>query len=105
MCHLFHLLISEQRLSDADVLENVLWSTKSTRRALPTVITPHCLHSLKNTDDRAFFLTQNSISNSPSNFLVYKRKDAKIAWPSAVSLLCKKKQEQDIVSTRGFAAT
>ena len=39
-------------------------------------------------DDKAFTLTQRSEQNS--NFLVYKRKDAKIAWPSAVSLLCNK---------------
>merc|ERR1739845_42818 len=95
----------ERRLYDTDVLENILWPTKSTEPALSTAISAYCLDSLQHKDNRSLFLTQNGISNSPSNFLVYKRKDAKIAWPSAVSLLHKKQEGQDMLSTRDLTTT
>ena len=46
--------------------------------------------SLISENKKAFMLDKTNFHGSTSKFLVYKRKDAKIAWPSAVSLLCNK---------------
>ena len=46
--------------------------------------------SLISENKKAFMLENTNFHGSTSKFLVYKRKDAKIAWPSAVSLLCNK---------------
>ena len=81
-------LISERQLSDSELIVDVLWPMINMEPALSTS-GRHCYsnNGMKE-DDKAFTLTQRSTLNS--NFLVYKRKDAKIAWPSAVSLLCNK---------------
>ena len=64
----------------------MLGPLKSTESALITAEKNCDSKSGLKEDDKAFTETQRSTLNS--NFLVYKRKDAKIAWPSAVSLLC-----------------
>ena len=84
-------IISERQLIDSEMIADILWSTRN--RAPEANFTQH--HSASNfvikENDKAFIQTKNSsLLNPLSNFLVYKRKDAKIAWPSAVSLLCNK---------------
>ena len=80
--------ISERQLFDSELIVDVLWPMINTEAALTTT-GRHCdSNNGMKEDDKAFTFTQRSTLNS--NFLVYKRKDAKIAWPSAVSLLCNK---------------
>ena len=78
---------------DSELIAVVLWSMKNMEPTLNST-KRYCSppeFTMKE-DDKAYTLAQeNGLSLNPlSNFLVYKRKDAKIAWPSAVSLLCNK---------------
>ena len=59
---------------------DVLGPLKSTESALITTEKNCDSKSGLKEDDKAFTETQRSTQNS--NFLVYKRRDAKIAWPS-----------------------
>ena len=70
------------------MIVDVLWPMINTELILNTTEKFCGSKSGMKEDDKEFTLTQRSEQNS--NFLVYKRKDAKIAWPSAVSLLCNK---------------
>ena len=78
---------------DSELIADVLCSMKNMEPTLD-LTKRYCSSSefMMKEDDKAFALAQeNGLSLNPlSNFLVYKRKDAKIAWPSAVSLLCNK---------------
>ena len=76
---------------DSELIADVLWSMKNMEPTL-SLTRRYCntAEALLKEDDKAF-TQQSSLTQNPlSNFLVYKRKDAKIAWPSAVSLLCNK---------------
>ena len=89
----FLYFFSERQLLDSELIADVLWSVKNMEPTL-NLTKKNCTSSefRNKEDDKAFTLAQeNGFSLNPrSNFLVYKRKDAKIAWPSAVSLLCNK---------------
>ena len=73
---------------DTELIVDVLWPMINTEWISNTTKKNYGSKSGMKEDDKAFTLTQRNEQNS--NFLVYKRKDAKIAWPSAVSLLCNK---------------
>ena len=82
--------ISERQLQDSELIIDVLCPMKNMEPALK-MTRRHCNSDfVMKENDKAFILAENGSSNPLSNFLVYKRKDAKIAWPSAVSLLCNK---------------
>ena len=84
--------IAERQLSESELLVNILWPIKNMEHVsnLTAKCTLESSDFVRQEDHEAFISAQNNMLNPLSNFLVYKRKDAKIAWPSAVSLLCKK---------------
>ena len=80
--------IIERQLLESDLLVNILWPIENMDVARNSLKGFNNSNFVTKEDEDAFMLAQKP--NTLSNFLVYKRKDAKIAWPSAVSLLCKK---------------
>ena len=76
---------------ESELLVNILWPIENMEwSARNSLKGSNNSNFVTKEDEDAFMLAQKPMLNTLSNFLVYKRKDAKIAWPSAVSLLCKK---------------
>ena len=83
--------ISERQLLDTELILDAL-SYGDVMHSTMHVTTKNGFSSgsLIRENEKAFMLENTNFHGSTSKFLVYKRKDAKIAWPSAVSLLCNK---------------
>ena len=85
------LFISERQLLDTELILDALCCGDDMHSTMyVTTKNGFSSGSLMSENKKAFMLENTNFHGSTSKFLVYKRKDAKIAWPSAVSLLCNK---------------
>merc|ERR1719266_1835434 len=74
----------ERQLLDSELIADVLWSMKNMEPTL-NLTRRYCntAEVLLKEDDKAFTQQSSFTQNPLTNFLVYKRKDAKIAWPDS----------------------
>ena len=83
--------ISERQLLDTELILDALCCEDDMHSTMHvTTKNGFSSGSLIRENEKAFMLENTNFHGAKSKFLVYKRKDAKIAWPSAVSLLCNK---------------